>query len=173
MGEAFAQFAEGRDDIAGIIGIGGGGGTSIVTSGMRAPSPGTAEDHGVDARIRATYAPYVDVSDIIMMPSVTDYGRVQRPKSRDRLAQRSAGDRRHGRQTGCLVGQGKPSVGLTMFGVTTPCVMTDQSNSCKPTVTTAWSFTPPARAAALWKSSPTAACSPASSTSRQPRSATC
>jgi uncharacterized protein (UPF0261 family) len=31
MGEAFANFITMRDDIAGIIGIGGGGGTSIIT----------------------------------------------------------------------------------------------------------------------------------------------
>src|SRR5258708_2383768 len=35
MGEAFARYLAGRGDIAGIIGIGGGGGTSIVTPGMR------------------------------------------------------------------------------------------------------------------------------------------
>src|SRR5689334_12682290 len=31
MGEAFARFIAGRADIAAIVGIGGGGGTSIVT----------------------------------------------------------------------------------------------------------------------------------------------
>src|SRR5262245_12169523 len=35
MSEAFARFIAGRTDIAGIIGIGGSGGTSIVTAGMR------------------------------------------------------------------------------------------------------------------------------------------
>src|SRR3954452_8586780 len=31
MGEAFVRFIGSRDDIAGVLGIGGGGGTSIVT----------------------------------------------------------------------------------------------------------------------------------------------
>ena len=35
MGEAFANFASGLDDADGVIGIGGGGGTSMVTAGMR------------------------------------------------------------------------------------------------------------------------------------------
>ncbi|WP_292643364.1 Tm-1-like ATP-binding domain-containing protein, partial [Mesorhizobium sp.] len=35
MGVAFARFAQSRNDIAAMIGIGGGGGTSIITSGMR------------------------------------------------------------------------------------------------------------------------------------------
>ena len=51
MGEAFARFIGTRDDIAGIVGIGGGGGTSIVTAGMRAPAARPAEDHGLDARL--------------------------------------------------------------------------------------------------------------------------
>ena len=37
MGEAFARYISPRDDIAGVIGLGGGGGTSIVTAGMRRP----------------------------------------------------------------------------------------------------------------------------------------
>ena len=35
MGKAFSVFVRGRDDISGVIGIGGSGGTSIVTAGMR------------------------------------------------------------------------------------------------------------------------------------------
>ena len=33
MGDAFRRFLESRDDVSGVIGIGGGGGTSIVTAG--------------------------------------------------------------------------------------------------------------------------------------------
>ncbi|MGO4840876.1 Tm-1-like ATP-binding domain-containing protein, partial [Rhizobiaceae sp. 2RAB30] len=35
MAMAFSRFIAAQDDIAGVIGIGGGGGTSIVTAGMR------------------------------------------------------------------------------------------------------------------------------------------
>ena len=52
MGEAFAAFVRSRDDIAGIVGIGGGGGTSIVTAGMRALPFGLPEADGLDPRLR-------------------------------------------------------------------------------------------------------------------------
>lgn len=35
MTEAFARFIVSRGDVGGILGIGGGGGTSIITAGMR------------------------------------------------------------------------------------------------------------------------------------------
>ena len=42
---------------------------------------------------------------------------------------------------------GKPAIGLTMFGVTTPCVTAIAERAARAT-TTAWSSTPPAPAAA-------------------------
>ncbi|MHA1554808.1 MAG: Tm-1-like ATP-binding domain-containing protein, partial [Alphaproteobacteria bacterium] len=36
MAEAFERFIVNRDDIGAIVGIGGGGGTSVITTGMRA-----------------------------------------------------------------------------------------------------------------------------------------
>ncbi len=52
MADAFTRFAASRDDIAGVIGIGGGGGTSIVTCGHARAAARPAEDHGLDARLR-------------------------------------------------------------------------------------------------------------------------
>ncbi len=120
MGEAFARFLASRDDVAAVIGLGGGGGTSIVTTGMR------ALPYGVPKLMVSTLAsgdvsPYVDVSDIAFMPSVTDMAGLN-GLSRVILhnaAQAIAGMAR----TPAVAGAGKPSLGLTMFGVTTTCVM--------------------------------------------------
>src|SRR4051794_26971145 len=77
MAEAFTRFVRSRDDISGIIGIGGGGGTSIITAGMRALPLGLPKLM-VSTLASGDTAPYVDVSDIIMMPSVTDMAGLNR-----------------------------------------------------------------------------------------------
>jgi len=120
MGEAFANFIATRDDVAAVIGIGGGGGTSIVTKGMRALPLGLPKLM-VSTLASGDVAPYVDVSDVIMMPSVTDFAGLNR-LSRAILhnaAQAIAGMAR----TPAKMSGGKPAIGLTMFGVTTTCVM--------------------------------------------------
>ena len=71
MGEAFRAFVQTRSDIAGVMGIGGGGGTSIVTAGMRALPIGVPK-LVVSTLASGDVSPYVDVSDIVMMNSVTD-----------------------------------------------------------------------------------------------------
>ena len=119
MGEAFARFIASRDDIGAIVGIGGGGGTSIVTAGMRALPYGVPKLM-VSTLASGDTAPYVDVSDIIMMPSVTDMAGLN-GLSRTILhnaAQAIAGMATHP----ATRGQDRDSIGLTMFGVTTPCV---------------------------------------------------
>lgn len=120
MGAAFAAFIKTRDDIAGIIGIGGGGGTSIITAGMRTLPLGLPKLM-ISTLASGDVAPYVDVSDIIMMPSVTDFAGLNR-LSRTILynaAQAIAGMA----LKPATEEDGKPAIGLTMFGVTTPCVM--------------------------------------------------
>jgi len=65
-------------------------------------------------------APYVDVSDIIMMPSVTDMAGLNRLS---RVVLHNAAQAIAGMAaTPAPPPDGKPSIGLTMFGVTTPCV---------------------------------------------------
>ena len=119
MGVAFARFVQSRDDIAGIIGIGGGGGTSIITSGMRTLPLGLPKIM-VSTLASGDTAPYVDVSDIIMMPSVTDMAGLNRLS---RVVLHNAAQAISGMAARPARPQdGKPSIGLTMFGVTTPCV---------------------------------------------------
>lgn len=119
MGEAFACLMAGRDDVAGIIGIGGGGGTSIVTAGMRVLPVGVPKLM-VSTLASGDTSAYIDVSDIVMMPSVTDMAGLNR-LSRTVLANAAY----------AIVGmtrvlpmeaEGKAAIGLSMFGVTTACV---------------------------------------------------
>ncbi|TCU29472.1 uncharacterized protein (UPF0261 family) [Rhizobium azibense] len=119
MGIAFSRFLAERQDIAGVIGIGGGGGTSIVTAGMRNLPLGLPKVM-VSTLASGDVAPYVDVSDIVMMPSVTDMAGLNRlsrvilhnaAQAITAMASRPA-----------EVTASKPALGLTMFGVTTPAV---------------------------------------------------
>ncbi|MBX5132223.1 UPF0261 family protein [Rhizobium lentis] len=119
MGMAFARFLVERPDIAGIIGIGGGGGTSIITAGMRQLRLGLPKIM-VSTLASGNVAPYVDVSDIVMMPSVTDMAGLNR-LSRVILynaAQAITAMSSHPAE----VTASKPALGLTMFGVTTAAV---------------------------------------------------
>ena len=119
MAQAFAKFLVGRSDVDGVIGIGGGGGTSIVTAGMRALPIGIPKLM-VSTLASGDTAPYVGVSDILMMPSITDLAglnrisRVVLSHAAKAIAAMSADS--------AEVAVGKPAIGLTMFGVTTPAV---------------------------------------------------
>jgi len=119
MGAAFSRFVQSRNDIAAMIGIGGGGGTSIITSGMRALPLGLPKIM-VSTLASGDTAPYVDVSDIIMMPSVTDMAGLNRLS---RVVLHNAAQAISGMAARpAPPPDGRPSIGLTMFGVTTPCV---------------------------------------------------
>jgi uncharacterized protein (UPF0261 family) len=119
MGKAFSRFVLSRDDIGAMIGIGGGGGTSIVTAGLR------ALPYGIPKLMVSTLAsgdvsPYVDVSDIVMMPSVTDMAGLN---GLSRVILHNAAQAIAGMAAApAEKTSGSPSIGLTMFGVTTSCV---------------------------------------------------
>jgi uncharacterized protein (UPF0261 family) len=119
MGEAFARFILSRNDIAGIVGIGGGGGTSIITAGMRALSVGLPKLM-VSTMASGDVAAYVDASDIAMMYSVTDVAGLNRI-SRVVLANAAYAIAGMARAE-VPAARSKPAIGLTMFGVTTTCV---------------------------------------------------
>lgn len=119
MAKAFSRFAASRTDIDGIIGIGGGGGTSIVTAGMRELPLGLPKMM-VSTLASGDVAPYVGVSDIIMVPSITDLAglnrisRVVLGNAAQAIVAMSSRE--------ATTEDGKPALGLTMFGVTTACV---------------------------------------------------
>jgi uncharacterized protein (UPF0261 family) len=119
MGEAFARFVASRTDIAGIVGIGGSGGTSIITAGMRVLPIGLPKLM-VSTIASGDIGPFVDVNDIAMMYSVTDIAglnRISRTVLRN-AAHGIAGMAKARREEAA----DKPAIGLTMFGVTTPAV---------------------------------------------------
>ena len=119
MGEAFARFLPACNDIAGVVGIGGGGGTSIITAGMRMLPLGLPKIM-VSTLASGDVTPYVDVSDIVMMPSVTDMAGLNRLS---RVILHNAARAITAMATHPLVeSASKPALGLTMFGVTTPSV---------------------------------------------------
>jgi uncharacterized protein (UPF0261 family) len=119
MTQAFERFIQTRRDIAGVLGIGGSGGTAIVTAGMRKLPIGLPKIM-ISTIASGDVAPYVGVSDIVMMPSVTDMAGLNRisrvifQNAVQAMAAMSANPP--------TVSGGKPALGLTMFGVTTPAV---------------------------------------------------
>ncbi|KAL6562846.1 ToMV susceptible protein tm-1(GCR26) [Orobanche hederae] len=91
--QAFLSKAHADRVLAGVIGLGGSGGTSLISSAFR------SLPLGITKLIVSTVAsgqtePYVGTSDLVLFPSVVDI---------------------------CGINS-KGTVGLTMFGVTTPCI---------------------------------------------------
>ena len=119
MGEALAAFLPGRGDVGGVVGLGGSGGTSIVTSGMRALPLGMPKIM-VSTMASGNVAPYVGPNDIAMMYSVTDVAGINKVS---RVVLANAANALAGMLKGTVpAGEDRPLLGMTMFGVTTPCV---------------------------------------------------
>jgi uncharacterized protein (UPF0261 family) len=120
MATAFQRFILARKDLAGLIGIGGSGGTALITPAMRALPIGVPKLM-VSTVASSNVAPYVGPSDIAMMYSVTDIAGLNRisrvilANAAHAIAGMVRGSSPHARDD-------KPAIGLTMFGVTTPCV---------------------------------------------------
>ncbi len=127
MAEAFQGWVRRHEPIGGLISAGGSGGSSLVAPAMRALPIGVPKVL-ISSVASGNVAPYVGPSDIMMLYSVTDVAGLN-SVSRQVLANGAAAmvgmvkaraanterDRKPARG-------GKPAIGLTMFGVTTPCV---------------------------------------------------
>jgi uncharacterized protein (UPF0261 family)/ABC-type branched-subunit amino acid transport system ATPase component len=120
MAIAFERYIRTRSDVGGIIGAGGSGGTSLATPAMRALPIGVPKLM-VSSVASGDTRPYVGPSDICMMYSVTDVQGINRisEKVLGNAAHALAGMMAHPITESTTV---KPALGLTMFGVTTPCV---------------------------------------------------
>jgi uncharacterized protein (UPF0261 family)/ABC-type branched-subunit amino acid transport system ATPase component len=120
MAVAFERFLLSRRDVGGVLGAGGSGGTALVTPGMRAMPIGLPKVM-VSTMASGDTRAYVGPSDICMMYSVTDVSGINRisEKVLSNAAHALAGMMAH---TATGESQTKPALGLTMFGVTTPCV---------------------------------------------------
>lgn len=112
-----AEVNAGR--VAGVIGIGGSGGTAIVTAAMRALPIGLPKLM-VSTVASGNTAPYVDCSDITMMYSVVDVAGL------NIVSERVLSNAAHALAGMVLqpplATEPKPALGMTMFGVTTECV---------------------------------------------------
>jgi uncharacterized protein (UPF0261 family) len=120
MALAFERFILTRRDLGGLISAGGSGGTTLATAAMRALPVGVPKVM-VSTMASGDTRPYVGPSDICMMYSVTDVQGLNRISERvlANAAHALAGMVTH---PAAAVQATKPAIGLTMFGVTTPCV---------------------------------------------------
>ena len=120
MGVAFENFIAQRRDLGGLISAGGSGGTALATQAMRRLPIGIPKVM-VSTVASGDVKPYVGPSDICMMYSVTDVSGINRISEKvlanaaHALAGMIAYAKKEQEQT-------KPALGLTMFGLTTPCV---------------------------------------------------
>ncbi|MBL8154446.1 MAG: Tm-1-like ATP-binding domain-containing protein [Anaerolineae bacterium] len=107
--------------IHGIIGMGGGGGTSIATSAMRALPIGFPKVM-VSTLASGDVSGFVGLSDIVMIPSIIDVNGINRIS---RLIYTNAAGAICGMVAGeAAAGEDKPTVAVTMFGNTTRAVNT-------------------------------------------------
>ena len=123
MALAFEHFIRTRRDLGGLISAGGSGGTTLATAGMRALPIGVPKLM-VSTMASGDTRPYVGPSDICMMYSVTDVQGIHRisEKVLANAAHALAGMIAHPPAAHGGGEASKPALGLTMFGVTTPCV---------------------------------------------------
>ncbi|MGI3903438.1 MAG: Tm-1-like ATP-binding domain-containing protein [Janthinobacterium lividum] len=120
MTEAFRRFMLAQADVAGLIGLGGSGGTALVTAAMRALPIGLPKLM-VSTVASGHVADYVGPSDVTMTYSVTDIAGLNRI-SRVILGNAARAIAAMARGAGPAETGDKPALGLTMFGVTTACV---------------------------------------------------
>lgn len=112
-------FAAKRFDA--VLGLGGGGGTTMITAAMRELPVGVPKVM-VSTMASGNTAPYVDVKDITMMYSVVDIAGLN-PLSERILA--NAAGAACGMLESSRAGvprSSRPLIAASMFGVTTPCV---------------------------------------------------
>jgi uncharacterized protein (UPF0261 family)/ABC-type branched-subunit amino acid transport system ATPase component len=129
MAEAFERWIAQQSGIAGIISAGGSGATALVTPAMRALPVGVPKVM-ISTVASGDVARYVGPADIMMMYSVTD---IQGLNSISRQVLANGAHALAGMVNGRLQASRDarapartrpelPALGLTMFGVTTPCV---------------------------------------------------
>lgn len=120
MATALRRLVASRDDIGGIIGLGGSGGTSIVAPAMQVLAVGVPKVM-VSTLASSDVSAYVGPSDIFMHHPVTDLAGLNRVSRRvlANAAHAMAGMMTH---TQPAIDDSRQALGLTMFGVTTACV---------------------------------------------------
>lgn len=120
MADALTAWLAGRTDIGAVLGLGGSGNTALVTQAMRALPVGVPKLM-VSTVASGNVAPYVGPNDIGMVYSVVDIAGL------NAISRKVIGNAAHAAAGMALnavpaSAGDKPGLGLTMFGVTTPCV---------------------------------------------------
>jgi uncharacterized protein (UPF0261 family) len=120
MAEALTRFLLSRDDIGAVLGLGGGGNTSMVTAAMRALPIGVPKLM-VSTMASGNVAPYVGPTDIMMMHAVADVAGL------NAITAKVIGNAAHAAAGMALnripeTASTRRAVGLTQFGVTTACI---------------------------------------------------
>jgi len=122
MAEVFSDWVKGNQDrISGMIGLGGSGNTALITPGMGKLRLGTPKIM-VSTVASGDVAPYVGPNDIAMLYSVVDIAGLN---SISRMVLGNAAHMLAGavaRVVPAADQPDRPAIGLSMFGVTTPCV---------------------------------------------------
>jgi uncharacterized protein (UPF0261 family) len=111
-------FDEGR--CQGVLAAGGSGNTAIATAAMRALPVGVPK-LVVSTMAAGDTSAYVDVSDVTLMPAVTDVAGLNSVSARI-LANAAAAMAGMVTAPPVDLGESRPVVAATMFGVTTPAV---------------------------------------------------
>jgi uncharacterized protein (UPF0261 family) len=122
MSEALVEFfrqESAADCVLGVLGLGGTGGTALVAPAMRALPIGVPKLL-VSTVASGNTAPYVGCCDITLMPSVVDVAGLNCVSRQvlSNAAHALAGMIAHR----LPIESKRRAVGMTMFGVTTPCV---------------------------------------------------
>ncbi len=119
---AFERWVRNQQNIMGMIGVGGSGGTALIAPGMRTLSMGIPKVM-VSTVASGDVSQYVVASDMLMFHSVAD---VQGINSITKEVFSNAAWALSGmvgnRKKSAADDAPRPTVGITMFGVTTPCV---------------------------------------------------
>lgn len=120
MADAVALFMVSREDVAGVLGMGGSGNSTLASAAMRALPIGIPKML-VSTLASGNVASYVGASDVTIMHSVADIAGL------NAITRKVIGNAAHAIAGMALnpvlsAAQLRQSVGLTMFGVTTDCV---------------------------------------------------
>ncbi len=110
-------YREGR--VQGVLALGGSGGSAIAAAAMMSLPVGVPKLL-VSTMASGDTRPYVGVADVTMMPSVVDISGINAVSSR--VLSNAAAAMAGMVKVRPPPPTGKPLIGATMFGVTTPCV---------------------------------------------------
>ncbi|MCT2534793.1 Tm-1-like ATP-binding domain-containing protein [Aquibacillus koreensis] len=110
-----------QEEVVGAFGMGGTAGTTVAASAMQALNVGVPKIL-VSTVASGNTRPYVGVKDITMMYSVIDIAGINTLSSKILSnAAHSLAGMVQGNKNESVVNNDKPMIGMTMFGVTTPC----------------------------------------------------